>query len=66
MSKICDSTAVGSSDDEDAMDYLSESSGNETDWWFFGETINCIKISINGLHTETKLSSIANSQGQSG
>ena len=32
MFKIYDSTAVDSNDDEDGMDYLSESSGGETDW----------------------------------
>ena len=32
MFKIYDSTAVNSSDDEDRMDYLSESSGGEADW----------------------------------
>ena len=30
--KIFDSTAVDSSDDEDEIDYLSESSGSEADW----------------------------------
>ena len=32
MFKIYDSTAVNSSDDEDEMGYLSESSGGEADW----------------------------------
>ena len=32
MFKILDSTAVDSNDDEDEIDYLSESSGSETDW----------------------------------
>ena len=31
MFKICDSTAVDPRDDEDEMDYLSESSGNDVD-----------------------------------
>ena len=30
--KIYDSTAVDSSDDEDEIDYLSETSDSETDW----------------------------------
>ena len=30
--KIYDSAAVNSNDDEDEMDYLSESSGGEADW----------------------------------
>ena len=30
--KIYDSTVVDSSDDEDEIDYLSESSGSEADW----------------------------------
>ena len=30
--KIYDSTAVDSSDDEDEIDYLSESSGSEANW----------------------------------
>ena len=32
MFKIFDSTAVDSSDDEDEMDYSSESQGGEIDW----------------------------------
>ena len=32
MFKIYDLTTVDSSDDEDRMDYLSESSGVEADW----------------------------------
>ena len=32
MFKIFYSTVLGSNDDEDEMDYLSESSGGETDW----------------------------------
>ena len=32
MFKVYDSTAVGSSVDEDKMDYSSESSGREADW----------------------------------
>ena len=32
MFKIFDSTAVDSNDGEERMDYLSESSGSETDW----------------------------------
>ena len=32
MFKIFDSAAVDSSDGEDEMDYLSESSGGEADW----------------------------------
>ena len=32
MFKIHDSTAVVSSDDDDEMDHLSESSGGEYDW----------------------------------
>ena len=30
--KIYDSTAVGSNDDEDEMNYLSQSSGSVADW----------------------------------
>ena len=45
MFKIYDSTAVDPSDDEDNMDYLSESSGGEADWRFFGEASNVIKVS---------------------
>ena len=43
MFKIYDSTAVDPSDDEDDMDYLSESSGGEADWRFFGEASNVNK-----------------------
>ena len=43
MLKIYDSTAVDSIDDGNEMGYLSESSGSETAWWFFGEATNCIK-----------------------
>ena len=32
MFKIYNSTATDSSDDEDKMDYLSKSSGSESDW----------------------------------
>ena len=32
MFKIYDSTTVDSNDDEDKMDYLSESTGGEADW----------------------------------
>ena len=32
MFKIYDSTTVDSNNDEDGMDYLSESSGGEADW----------------------------------
>ena len=46
MFKIYDSTAVDSSDDEDDMDYLSESFGGEVDWRFFGEASNFIKVSL--------------------
>ena len=46
MLKIFDSTAVDSSDDEDEMDYSSESYGGEIGRQFFGETTNCIKISL--------------------
>ena len=46
MFKICDSAAVDSSVDEDEMDYLSESSGGEAGWQFFGEASNFIKISL--------------------
>ena len=31
--EINDSTAVDSIDDEDEVDYSSESSGSEADWW---------------------------------
>ena len=44
--EIYDSTTVDSSDDEDEMDYLIESSGGKVNWQFFGETTNCIKISL--------------------
>ena len=44
MFKIFDSAAVDSSGGEDEMDYLSKSSGGETDWWFFCGAANCIKI----------------------
>ena len=44
--KIYVSTAVDSNNDEDEMDYLS-ASGGDADWWFFGETTNWIKISLN-------------------
>ena len=32
MFKIFDSTTADFSDDEDEMDYLSDSSGGQTDW----------------------------------
>ena len=32
MLKMCDATAVASNDDEDEMDYLSESTVSEADW----------------------------------
>ena len=41
--KIYDSITIDYSDDQDEMNYLSESSGSEADWQFFGETTNCIK-----------------------
>ena len=44
--KMYDSASVGSSDDEDEMDYLAESSGGGAHWWFFGETTNRIKTSM--------------------
>ena len=44
--KIYDSKAADSSDDEDEMDYLSESSGSEADRQFLCETTNCIKIPL--------------------
>ena len=44
--KIYDSTVVDSIDDEDEVDYLSESSGGEADWQFSGETTYCTKISL--------------------
>ena len=46
MFKIFDSTAVDFNDDEDEMDYLSESSKSESDWQFLVETTNCIKVSL--------------------
>ena len=47
MFEVFDSSAVDSKDDEDEIDYLtSENSGGETDWQFFGETTNHIKISL--------------------
>ena len=45
MFKIYDSTAVDPSDNEDDMDYLSESSGGEADGRFFGKASNIIKVS---------------------
>ena len=44
--EIYDSTAADSSDDEEEMDYLAESSGSEADWKFFRQTTNCIKIPL--------------------
>ena len=47
MFKIYNSATFDFSDDEDEMDHLSQSSGGEADWKFFGETTICIKISLN-------------------
>ena len=44
--KIYDSTAVDSIVDEDELDYLSESSVDEADWYFSGETTNHLKMSL--------------------
>ena len=41
--KIYDSTAVDSIVDKDELDYLSESSVDEADWYFSGETTNRLK-----------------------
>ena len=58
MFKIFESTAVDSNDDEDGMDYLSESFSSEVDWLFSGKTTNC-KKTITGLHSGTKLKALA-------
>ena len=57
MFKIYDSTAVDSSDDEDKMDYLSESSGSEA----IGSSLMKQQIfkNIIGLHNGTELKAFA-------
>ena len=44
--KLYDSTGVDSIVDDDELDYLSESSVDEADWYFSGETANRLKISL--------------------
>ena len=46
MFKIFYSTTVDSIDDEDGMDYLSESFSSEVNWLFSGETTKCKKLSL--------------------